>query len=83
LVACTWKRPAAWSKPKIPSTGSGTQIDENCGFFQEVVLLVDLDELESSSGSKSLLFGDVVELVQTMLGLLFLSHLQLTNIDAV
>ena len=51
-----------------PTTWSSTQIDAASCLFEEVVLLVELDELEGGTRAVALLLCKPVELVETTLG---------------
>lgn len=48
-----------------PSSWGSTQIDEDLGSLQEVVLFVELDQLERRTGTITLFLGHVVVLIQT------------------
>ena len=60
-------------KRYLPSTGCRTEIDDALSASQEVVLLVELDQLEGSTGPVAVLLSHVIELIKTPLGVLFLT----------
>jgi hypothetical protein len=49
---------------------SGTQVNEHLALLQKVVLLIQLDQLEGSSGSIALLLGQTIVLIETAFAML-------------
>jgi hypothetical protein len=53
-----------------PGTGRGTQIDKTSRLLEETIFLVQLDQLEGGTSAVTLLFGEMVVLIQTRLRVL-------------
>ena len=51
----------------LPTTWCSAEINDDLGSTEEVILLVELDELEGSTGSVAVLLGHVIVLVQASL----------------
>jgi hypothetical protein len=47
----------------LPSTWCCTEIDHTLGLRQEIILFVELDKLEGSTRSESLLLGHIIILI--------------------
>jgi hypothetical protein len=62
-----------------PATRGGTQVNDDLRSGQKVVFFVELHQLERRPGTETMLFGQVIILVQTG-GTLFL-HAQCTCVD--
>ena len=51
----------------LPTTWCSAEINDDLGSTEEVILLVELDELEGSSGSVAVLLGHMIILIKTSL----------------
>jgi hypothetical protein len=51
-------------------TGRSAQINTDSALLQESILLVQLDQLERSTGTVALLFGKPIPLIQTTFSML-------------
>lgn len=55
-------------------TWSGAKIQKDLALLEKAILLVELDQLESGTGSVALLFGEFVPLVETTFSVLLLDR---------
>lgn len=63
-------------------TGGSTQIQQDLALLQEAILLVQLDDLEGSTGTITLLLGQFVPLIQTAFAVFLLDrHFEQSEIE--
>lgn len=57
-----------------PRTGSGAKIEHDLALLEEAIFLVELNQLESSTSSVTLLLGEFVPLVETTFAVFLLDR---------